>query len=294
MKKLQTLLLPLIAILAFSLTSCETDDTPPTPIGPTIDLLADAGIVSSIDTVDAAAEFTVRLTATSGNSRILGVEVLENDESITDLSRIKYDGIAANANPVLLFGADTASFTKDITVVAHGVYDEARTYSFKVSDANGESKTVSVEIRTELEIVTTPVDSFTLVIVNNGDGPDFGGLDLSAGVAVSSSSVDADVRDMGIDLAEPAATNWIQKLVPVNGAMMSTPDAGFDYAATTNKEAIEAAYSLSTQITEPASKLVAGDVLFVRADETTYVIQIAKVNVVTTDNTDTYELNIKY
>ena len=55
------------------------------------------------------------------------------------------------------------------------------------------------------------------------DGQQFGGLNLYTGASVRFDSPDAQVRDLGIDLGQSAANNWIQKIIPVNNAVLKVP-----------------------------------------------------------------------
>lgn len=298
MNKFQSLLLPLLAVMAFMFTACGEDDTPPpSPIAPTVSLISGTGLVTAVDTLAPLDEFTLRVSAVSGNSNMLSITVSEDGTTIDDLGRITFDGTAGSANPILLFNADTAEFTKDISIIAHGTAAETHTYTISVRDENGQTSEVSVDIYTEepVVIVTTPLDeTYTGRMFANADGPNpDGGMDLSEGMAVSANSAMANIVDAGIDLNLPAASNWIQKIEPANNAVLTVPAAGFDYDGVTTKEAITEGYNLSTEVTT-TDKVQTGDVFFVNTVEATYVFKVTEVTVTAGDNLDNYTLEIKY
>ena len=190
-----------------------------------------------------------------------------------------------------------ASFTKDVTITAHSGYSETHTYTFDVRDANGQSSTVSVDIRTNDEILTTPLEgTLTGKLFANADGPNpDGGFDLSAGDAVSVNDVLADIVDEGIDNSLPNDQNWVQKFKAANGATMVAPDASFDFDAVDNKEAISLAFDGGVEITTSlTSKVQIGDVYIFSADGTYYAVKVTNLTVTAADNLDNYTLDVKY
>ena len=296
MNKFQSLVLVMIAALAFTFTACEPDDTPVTPIPPTVFFSTGTGLVTAADTVEPLEAFTVEFNASKGNSALVSYTVYEDGVKIDDLNRITVDSSLANANPALLFNADTSQFTKKIAVLAHSTYSTVRTYTFEVMDANGETSSVAVDITTNEEVITTPLDStYTGAFFVNADGPNpDGGFDLSTGMAVSASSADADLRDNGIDVNLPVAQNWLQKFRSVNGAILKVPAAGYDYDMTDTKEALLDAYNAATEVSETPNKVQIGDLYIVKADEVIYAIKITDVLVTASNNTDKYTFDVKY
>lgn len=296
MNKFQSLLLSVIAVMAFTFTACETtDDTPDPAVPPTAFFSTGTDLVTDADTVQPLEAFTVEFNASKGNSALVSYSIYEDGVKIDDLNRITVDGALANANPALLFNADTSSFTKRISVLAHAEFSTVRTYTFEVMDANGETSAIAVDITTFEEVVTTPLDTtYVGTFFSNADNarPE-GGFDLSAGAAVSVSSPDADLQDKGIDNG-PVASNWLQKFGSANGAVLKTPAVGFDYDGSDNKEALLVAYDLGTEVNETPEKVQAGDVYLVKADETIYAIKITDVTITAADNDDKYTLDVKF
>jgi hypothetical protein len=298
MNKFQSLFLSLIAIFAITFTACEnTDDTPEPPVAPTVFFSTGAGLVTSADTVQPLDTFMVEFNASSGNSALVSYSIYQDGVRIDDFDRVTVDGESFNANPSLLFGADTSSFTKQFAIVAHPEFNTTRTYNFEVMDANGETAAVAVDITTEEEviIITTPLeDTLTGAFFVNASGPNAdGGFDFSAGTAVSALGTDADIVDLGIDNG-PVATNWIQRFRSANGAVLRVPMASFDYEAAGTKEAVMEAYDMATEITETAEKVQVGDMFFVKKDEIIYAMKITDVTVTADNNADRYTFEYKY
>lgn len=296
MNKFQSILLSLIAVMAFTFTACETTDDTPDPAVPPTAFFSDApGLVTSADTVQPLEAFTVEFNASRGNSALVSYTVYEDGVRIEDLSRITVDGSLANANPALLFDTDTSSFIREIAVLAHAEFSTVRTYTFEVMDANGETAAVAVDITTAEEVLTTPVDTFTGSFFANSDGPNAdGGFDLSAGAAVSATSMDADLVDLGIDVNLPLDQNWLQKFRAANGAVLRVPDATFSFDVTDNKEALLAAYDLGTEVTETPEKVQVGDEYLIKSNEVIYAIKITAVEITSNNNLDKYTLDAKY
>lgn len=300
MNTLKSLFPVLLVAVAVFFASCGEDDTPIDidPIGPDAALLAEAGFVSVADTLDPLTTFSVRLSAFSGNSALTSVEILENGITLDDLNRIVISGQAGSANPFALFGADTASFTKDITITATALYNDVSTYSFVVRDAQNQKDTVSVVITTPMEVVTTPLDGNLTGVLLNSDGPrGTGGVNLETGAGTGSTAVGSHLRDQGIDVALPAATNWRQKIAPItaNSIEMREAAVGTDFNSVVNKEAIADIWAAATVSTETA-KVQTGKILLAQkaGEARIYLVQVTAVNVMPTDNSDNYELSIKF
>lgn len=165
----------LMLVAGLWLVSCS-EDTPGTGGGTggggttetstTVDLNSGSGLVTSVSTVAPGATFSVNLAASMGTDSLRTIQVFENEVSI-DPSRITYDGNAAAANPVLLFGASKKSFSTIIAVKAHT--DVAtKTYKFTVTDVDGDAQSVSVEITTEGTPPTLEINGSETVNVNPG------------------------------------------------------------------------------------------------------------------------------
>jgi len=159
-------LLSILAIIGF--TSCEDD-----PIGggstgggntdtdPSVLLLTEAGFVDFEATIMPGETFSVKMQADMGSSPLNAIRITE-DGSTVDLSRITVDGVAASANPILLFNADKNDFTKEIDVVSQSG-EGTSNYTFSVEDEAMNTAASSVSIKTE-RVLTPP----TILVEGSG------------------------------------------------------------------------------------------------------------------------------
>jgi hypothetical protein len=165
-------------------------------------------------------------------------------------------------------------------------------YTFEVTDASGNTATVDVTINTG-----TAAAEITGVLLNQAGPAGTGGLDLDAGNSTGSADASAEIRDQGIDLAEPNATNWIQKISGVNGAEIryagNLPD-GSNYEDITTQEEIEGAFTNSDALSGGISSVVAvGDEFVVESAGKYYFLLVTEVNITTNNNSDNYVFSIK-
>jgi len=258
-------------------------------VQPTIDVMSAPTIESPANSL-----VSVDVAATMGTYDIASISVLEDGVLITDLSRIRFDNVDFDSNPLPIFSPQSAGFTESVIIrTIAGNHN----YVIRITDTEDNSVEDSFMI-TETMTSTALQETFQFVLVSNASGAGLGGLDLDNGVAVSSSSVDAELRDIGIDLGLPNASNWIQKVEAVNGSALrivnlsNLPD-GFSYDGVTSKEEITDAYNSGAD-TNPSPVLQVGDLLAVASTTNIYLIEVEEVVVTTTDNNDYYTFNIKY
>ena len=292
MKKLSSLLIA-FALIGAIITGCEEE--PPAPAsGPTIAVNSGSGNVVDAADVPINTEFIVSIITVAGDADITEIEVQENGTAIA-ASRVSLDGSAAGGNPSPI-GANFASgFNWDIGIVTSDVVDATNTYTIKITDANGLSDELSVSI-TQINALTET----TMVLLKNQGGPTgTGGLDLNTGSSTGTdpnddpNAVDADIRDLGIDINLPLDQNWRQKIGTINGSEIAVPDASFDFDAVASTAQLEAAFELGTKITETAEKVAVDDVYLVKSDGVFFAIKVTAVNVTPADNDDNYELSVK-
>ena len=132
-----------LGLLGF-VASCNTDETDPTSGNPTIEIVAASGFVSGSAALVAPGEpIKVRIRAAKGEGQLNSLTVFQNSIPM-ELEDITYNGIAASANPILLFNADKDNFTYDIELVAHtqGTVE----YIFEVRDEAGNFANVAIDI----------------------------------------------------------------------------------------------------------------------------------------------------
>ena len=235
----------------------------------------------------------VMVMVQKGANPLKNITVYQDGISIADLTRLRFKDIATNftANPMPLTGDDVNGFSGEIYIRARATAG-TNIYTIEVEDEGGEFASLDLTF-----ISGTPIDNeFTAILVSNADGENDGGLDLDAGISVPADSVVAEIRDLGIDLNQQTDRNWIQKIEPVNGAILRAFDPAtienFDFDAVTTKEAVIGAYDNSADISQ--SEVVNMDDLFtVRRGDDYFLLKVTKVEVTAADNDDFYEFSVK-
>lgn len=235
----------------------------------------------------------INITGEVGSSPINSIAVYEDGVLIDDTERLRIGEATNNfaSNPQILEGADKEGFATALFIRSHDG-SGARTYTVEIEDEAGAIASQDFTINSG-----TPIDlEFVAIVVNNSDGPEFGSLDMHAGEAVSINSDQAEIRDMGIDINEPNATNWLRQIRPANGAILRVPDPNqvenFKYENIDTKEAIIAGYDTGTEVSE-SDPIEIGDLFIVRAGNDYFLMQAANVVLTDSDNLDFYEFNVK-
>lgn len=229
--------------------------------------------------------------------------VYQNDALITNLTRLYYDGLSAtfDANPYLIpaIHKDGADITLYVRVQDLPSTDP---YKFVLSDTEGNSATFDFNVTT-----ATPVTELTGILLNAAGPVNTGGLDLDEGIGTGSANAIAEIRDEGIDLGLPLASNWKKSIAGVNGSVLRQLKPGqnglsetFTYADVTAKETISSIYENGEAFTlkNDAGDLISasvnvGDLFVVKNGENFYLLIVKEVNVVTDSNADNYVFNIK-
>jgi hypothetical protein len=301
MKNLLFKSLLLAGVLAFVGVSCTEDPIDEVP--PSITLIDDAGFITTSATIEAGSTFKVKVSCAADESPLNAFTVYEDGTQV-DLSRVSVDGNPVAANPILLFDTEKNEFTWEVEVVAH---DDAslRIYEFEVAAESGEKASKSVDITTT---VGTAVDVLTGVLLNAAGPAGTGGLDLDTGTGTGSQDADAEIKDEGIDLGQPNATNWRQQISGTNNAEVKALRAGenglsesFDFSSVQYKEELAGLFTdngidfvLMNDDSELVSNAVAaGDMFIVNRDGNYYFLTVTSVDPTTDDNGDSYTFDIK-
>jgi hypothetical protein len=121
----------LLFVAALFITSCE--DEPgggggTTDTAPTVTLLSDANL-----TLAPAEEFTIEISATQGTNEMNGLYVYEDGIEVP-ADRLKYNGVAAAANPALLSGSERESLSWTVSVVAQATAGTSSSFEVEVRD----------------------------------------------------------------------------------------------------------------------------------------------------------------
>jgi hypothetical protein len=288
-----------VASLGLFITSC-TDDGGGSTVdqGPTVSLESGSGLFSTDTSIIFGQEFTVSVKGAKTSNDLKTITVEEAGVKLA-LDRI-VSGI--NANPALLLSTDATSFTKNIKIKAHTTLGE-KTYSFIVEDVNGNKTSKSIKITTK----GTSVTMLTGILLNQAGMVGTGGLDLDKGIGTGSADSTAEIRDMGIDLGLPLASNWKQRVAGVNGTEIKAIKKGqngipetFSFASITIKEDLVSLYNQGIEFTatdgalKVSDKISLGDIFIVKKGNTYYIIETKDVNIVNNGNTDSYTFDVKF
>jgi hypothetical protein len=247
--------------------------------------------------------FSIPVTVSNVTTPLLKIGVLQDGQHI-EPSRLYYDDINNEfpINPVELPDADFNGFMRTIFVRVHpdaGI----RTYTIELEDISGAIYTRDLTIETG-----TSVTSLNGVLFNSAGPAGTGGLDLDDGMSVGSDDMRADLKDEGIDLNQPAASNWIRRISGANGAVVRhifpgqnglPDDFNFDNVSTSQQVAslFENGVSfVDTNIDgDPISlRVQTNDIFTVSANNTFYLIRVSGISETIDNNQDSYMMDIRF
>ena len=257
---------------------------------PELELIGDATRTS-----DAGNWVSFSVNTIAGGSTLTEIKVSEDGFTMSDLSRLAYNDITRNfdTNPQLLDAEHQENGFFDLLIKAQG---GSHSYTIELIAEDGQIATLMTTINEA--VTTTPLDAtFEGRLVSNADGPNNGGLDLDDGTAVASSSAMAEIADNGIDISQPASSNWIQTISPVNGAELRTVDLSSiveigTFGAVDSKEQILTAFNNGSPVSESPVVLI-GDVFVVSSAGSLYIMEVSDVVATSDNNEDYYIFNIK-
>lgn len=259
--------------------------------------------VSNNIAVSLSALIALPLEITKGSYDLASIAVYENNSLIADLNRVAYDQIGAyfDTNPFVLPEQDQEGVA---TTLYLRVQDEPSThdYSIVVSDVEGNTTSFDLQIT-----AYTPVIELTGVLFNAGGPVNTGGLDLDEGISLGSIDDRVEIKDEGIDLDLPAASNWKRSISGANGSVVKQVLAGqnglseeFTYEDVLEKEILPAIFDVGVDftLTNSEGELISpsvntGDMFIVNNGDKYYLIIVRQVNVVTDSNADNYVMDIK-
>ncbi|MCB0703694.1 MAG: hypothetical protein KDC34_00225 [Saprospiraceae bacterium] len=324
MKKFLSLFALVAITLVFVTSGCKEDDTiDPINFPPDVVFLledpTDGSVYDYADyTTDDTTSFaSIGIKADKGTGALKSLTITQDGGNVSVDRLIIRDlrtdtEITAN-NPLLILGDNVDGFEIEILLNLQDEFSAA-TYTFDVADENGLVGSSSITVTTFKP--ATPLDMSLSGVLFNAAGPaGTGGLNLIDGSSVGSTNSAAQIRDLGIDCAEPNASNWLAQFGTVNGADMKEVDAtqleNFTFSGVDSKEVISEAYSkgvalsdgstvnttgcdaVPLSVTDVAAP-TAGDVYVVESNGVYYMIEVESVNITTSSNGDSYTLNIKY
>lgn len=234
--------------------------------------------------------FKVTLSAERGTAPLKAIAIYEDDVLISDLNRLEINGGVPAANPMLLEGTAVDSFNWELFVRAHDSGTKA--YRFEIIDGDDETMSVGFNINTAISIQTEKI-----VLLNNAAGPDStGGVNFLSGLSLNSSDSTAHLIDKGIDLSLPGDQNWLQMIEAGQGAVLKSAGAnqpeGFNFESVTTKDQIIAAFEIGSVV--GITGVSQGELYLLEKNGIYFLIEIKSINTTDSDNSDNYELNLKY
>ena len=286
-----------------TLASCGDDEDDPVIIEnrpPTIEF-SGAAAAGRIDSLPAASGNEVTIVADDPDGNIRDLSFLRDGASVQFASgnvRTE-DNTPIASNPVLIVD-ETDGFTR--TYIFRTAADEGDSvmYTAIITDDEGLTDSASVSLFNRLPLTRIERDLSGTLLLNAGGPAGQGGLDLDTGEGTGSQDTLAEIADRGIDTDLPLEDNWLLQIQPVDGAILRQvsetylTEQGLTFADVEFVEEIVGAFE-STSVDEPRSNALDGGEIFAIFDnDRYYLIEIAAVNVTTADNSDSYEINIKY
>jgi hypothetical protein len=203
MKKLVYLFSFLMLSSILLWTSCEEDPIDPGDLTPTINFKGGEGYISTDATLFTDEPFTIGITATNNATSGANLALLE---------------ITRTFNNAVWFSWDTtinvAFFNIDVNMQAINVEGTERV-SFKVTDKDGYSEEIGVNITTEIENQAGPINSFDQKILGS-----YGNVSTGSSFA----SIDGSVYSLAEAKVNQTKVDWMYFYGATLFATLAAPD----------------------------------------------------------------------
>lgn len=273
------LLFALSGMLIF--TSCGDD--PVVDVDPTLSLTSgsefDGAVLNGGDTISLA------LRGIGGTDPLNAVTFFEDGVRLEGWEdRLWINDQPASSSAPLLTGTEKDQFTWTVDILADTVEGSHELVIEVVDEAQ---TTASVTIN----YTTIGVDTLMGVLFNSGGPAGTGGLDLDEGIGTGSNDDRAEIRDLGIN-GQGLPTNWRQQIAPANDAVLATVNSEIIFDDVWTSTDLTDAFDETNEISE-TERIEGGEVFAIKRGEDYYLIRIVEVNVVPTDNSDNYVIDIR-
>lgn len=313
MRKFLLLFVLAASVAIFLNTGCTEDPTP--QIDPTISFTSDdpTGQNGPYQTTDFSISdlnsfVYLAVNALAGTDDLESLTVLEDGVKV-QTDRLYFRDLDANSaitvqNPILTIGYESRLLW-EIGIKPQTDYS-TKTYTVQVTDVGGNVASASIDITTF--DAGTPIEkTLTGKLLLNQAGPSGqGALDLDDGIGTGTTTGNfaiAEIRDWGIDLGLPTATNWKRQIGPINNTTVRVPGGlpgDFKFTDISTKEEIQGYYDAGTALPNSSGTVSdpvqVGDYFVVKSADGSryYFLEVTAVTVTAADNADSYEFNIKY
>jgi len=309
--------LPALVALSSSLffVACDPDDTDPLPPAvtneaPTLSLRNASGsdFSGAVTDVPVNSKFELTVNAADADENLQVIRFQRNDVDIPGTSGfVQYDvdgdGILENIASGNLLITTGGQYSENFFFLASQDFDDEVTYTVTVADEEMEEASIDFTLTTEAEPAPmTPVLDTSGVFFNR-DGSMAGAFDLDSARAVSSSSMDSELQDAGINTDLPADENWRKVIIAENGATIySLSEADmteFSYDAIGFVEDIRDIRTRAVESNPNAGEtrtgsLSEGDVFLVETEDDIYLVEVTTITDTADDNNDGYTISYKF
>ncbi|MEL6988421.1 MAG: hypothetical protein AAGK97_11410, partial [Bacteroidota bacterium] len=223
-----------------------------------------------------------------GTAALRTLSVFEDNVLLTADRVVEFNNLPVDANPIPLTGID--SLNTDLFIRPHS--EGTKAYRFEIEDENGETISVGFNLN-----VATSIQTEKIVLLLNAGGPDStGAVNFLSGLSLNSDDSTAHLIDLGIDLAQPDATNWRKMIMAGQDAVLKAAGTqqpeGFNFASVTTKDQIIAAFNAGVEVN--TTGVVEGELYLLEKNDIYFLIEIKSINEISENNDDFYELNLKY
>lgn len=245
-------------------------------------------------------KFQVRIKAQKGTANLKTFAAYEDNQLISDLSRIKINAVNLLNNPTNISVDNQENLDFIVTISTSEEFFGTYFYEFVITDASGLETTQTINVT-----LGTPTTELSGKLLLNQAGPgETGGINLITGEGVASNSVKAQLKDQGINTDLVTANNWRQKIAGANGAtirlLSESVLEGFSFEGIFINEQIIDLFDTGTPLiltnangVPVTDKIIGGEILLIEQEGVYFAVRIDNVVVTATDNKDYYELTIK-
>ncbi len=248
--------------------------------------------------VGVGANVSIPFSVEKGSGVLKSISVYENDELISDATRLQFAGEDFTDNPNAIAESMQDGFTDQNIVIRNLNKVGANVYKISITDEydNVASKDFTITVGTAVEVIMGS-------LLNQSGPQGQGGLDLTTGESVGSS--DGHIKDEGN--VATTSQEWKKQISGANGSVMKYIVPGtngisedFGFGSIALKEDMVSVFEAGVDFTamngngEMVSDVVnVGDLYVIKNSDEYFIIEIADIIETTNDNTDKYEINIR-
>ncbi|WP_156140427.1 hypothetical protein [Sporocytophaga myxococcoides] len=226
------------------LSSCSNEDDPKP--APSLDFVAGTGYTTGDVTLAPGSTLKVKWVANKGDKDMDKFQVTINNAYLVD-----YAPDGAGSNPYSLKGSNQNTYQGEISTVVSSNVGNVETYTFTVTDKNGNSTSKSIKV-TIGTVQTGAIDTWTAVILGNENHATLGSFyDAEGNVVYTQAAAKTNA----------SAVDFVFYHGQANGASMAAPsntDASAVFTGLTSWATRNATKFKSTSLTQTEFNAVTG------------------------------------